>query len=78
MDTTTWEVLATALIIVAGIVAYFEIALSSPTSLPPSQDVTSEREPEDFITILELPPVTDVQSAVKVGVPGQIKKTKGK
>lgn len=25
-------------------------------------------EPEQFITILELPPVTDAQSAVKVGV----------
>ena len=31
-------------------------------------------EPEQFITILELPPVTDAQSAVKVGVAYQIKK----
>ena len=31
-------------------------------------------EPEEFITILELPPVTDAQSAVKVGVAYQIKK----
>jgi hypothetical protein len=32
-------------------------------------------EPEEFITVLELPPVTDAQSAVKVGVSYQIKKT---
>lgn len=31
-------------------------------------------ESEEFITILELPPVTDAQSAVKVGVSYQIKK----
>jgi hypothetical protein len=35
-------------------------------------------EPEEFITILELPPVTDAQSAVKVGVAYQIKKVRGK
>jgi hypothetical protein len=35
-------------------------------------------EPEEFITILELPPVTDAQSAVKVGVAYQIKKARGK
>jgi hypothetical protein len=35
-------------------------------------------EIEKFITILELPPVTDAQSAVKVGVSYQIKKSKGK
>ena len=35
-------------------------------------------EPEEFITILELPPVTDAQSAVKVGVSYQIKKARGK
>lgn len=35
-------------------------------------------EPEEFITILELPPVTDAQSAVKVGVSYQIKKERGK
>jgi len=31
-------------------------------------------EPEAFIIILELPPVTDAQSAVKVGVADQTKK----
>jgi hypothetical protein len=35
-------------------------------------------EPEQFITILELPPVTDAQSAVKVGVSYQIKKLRKK
>ena len=35
-------------------------------------------EPEEFITILELPPVIDAQSAVKVGVSYQIKKARGK
>jgi hypothetical protein len=35
-------------------------------------------EPEEFITILERPPVTDAQSAVKVGVSYQIKKIRGK
>jgi hypothetical protein len=35
-------------------------------------------EPEEFITILELPPVTDAQSAVKVGVSYQIKKARKK
>jgi hypothetical protein len=35
-------------------------------------------DPEEFITILELPPVTDAQSAVKVGVAYQIKKARGK
>jgi hypothetical protein len=35
-------------------------------------------EPEEFITILELPPVTDAQSAVKVGVAYQIRKARGK
>jgi hypothetical protein len=30
-------------------------------------------EPEKFITVLELPPVTDAQSAVRVGVAYQIK-----
>ena len=35
-------------------------------------------DPEEFITILELPPVTDAQSAVKVGVSYQIKKARGK
>ena len=35
-------------------------------------------EPEEFITILELPPVTDAQSAVKVGVAYQIKKARAK
>ena len=35
-------------------------------------------EPEQFITILELPPVTDAQSAVKVGVSYQIKKMRAK
>ena len=33
-------------------------------------------EPEQFITILEIPPVTDPQSAVKVGVAYQIKKAR--
>ncbi len=78
MDTMIWEILATAVIIVAGVVAYFEMALPSPTSLLPSQDVTNEQEPEEFITILELPHVSGAQSAVKVGVPCQIKKAKGK
>ena len=31
-------------------------------------------EPEQFITALELPPVTDAQSAVRVGATYQIKK----
>jgi hypothetical protein len=35
-------------------------------------------EPEQFITILELPPVTDAHSAVKVGVAYQIRKATGK
>ena len=35
-------------------------------------------QPEQFITILELPPVTDAKSAVKVGVSYQIKKARGK
>lgn len=35
-------------------------------------------EPEEFMTILELPPVTDAQSAVKVGVSYQIKKLRAK
>ena len=35
-------------------------------------------EPEQFITILELPPVTDAPSAVKVGVSYQIKKARSK
>jgi len=35
-------------------------------------------EPEQFITILELPPVTDAKSAVKVGVSYQIKKLRAK
>jgi hypothetical protein len=34
-------------------------------------------EPEEFITILELPPVDSAQSAVKVGVAYQIKKARG-
>ena len=33
-------------------------------------------EPEEFITILELPPVTDAHSAVKVGVAYKIKKAR--
>ena len=33
-------------------------------------------EPEEFITILELPPVDSPQSAVKVGVAYQIKKAR--
>jgi hypothetical protein len=33
-------------------------------------------EPEEFITILELPPVTNAESAVKVGVSYQIKKAR--
>jgi len=33
-------------------------------------------EPEQFITVLELPPVTDAQSAVKVGIARQIQKAK--
>ncbi|PYK62905.1 MAG: hypothetical protein DME21_04765 [Verrucomicrobia bacterium] len=35
-------------------------------------------EPEEFITILELPPVDSAQSAVKVGVSYQIKKARPK
>jgi hypothetical protein len=35
-------------------------------------------EPEEFIIILELPPVTDAQNAVKVGVSYQIKKARAK
>ena len=33
-------------------------------------------EPEEFIIILQLPPVTDAKSAVKVGVAHQIKKAR--
>ena len=33
-------------------------------------------EPEEFITVLEIPPVVDAQSAVKVGVAHQIKKAR--
>jgi hypothetical protein len=33
-------------------------------------------EPEEFITILEIPPVKDARSAVKVGVSYQIKKAR--
>lgn len=33
-------------------------------------------EPEEFITILELPPVKSPQSAVKVGVSYQVKKAR--
>ena len=33
-------------------------------------------EPEQFITILELPPVKSAQDAVKVGVAHQVKKGK--
>ena len=33
-------------------------------------------EPEEFITILELPPVDSAQAAVKVGVAYQIKKAR--
>ena len=36
----------------------------------------SHGEPEEFITILELPPVDSPQSAVKVGVAYQIKKAR--
>ena len=35
-------------------------------------------EPEEFITILELPPVDSAQAAVKVGVAYQIKKGRPK
>ncbi len=35
-------------------------------------------EPEEFITILELPPVDSAQSAVKVGVAYQVKKARAK
>ena len=35
-------------------------------------------EPEEFITILELPPVKSVQDAVKVGVAYQLKKARKK
>jgi hypothetical protein len=35
-------------------------------------------DPEEFIVILELPPVTDAQSAVKAGIAHQIKKAGGK
>jgi hypothetical protein len=33
-------------------------------------------KPEEFITILEIPPVVDPQSTVKVGVSYQIKKAR--
>jgi hypothetical protein len=36
----------------------------------------SHGEPEEFITILELPPVDSPESAVKVGVAYQIKKAR--
>jgi hypothetical protein len=35
-------------------------------------------EPEEFITILELPPINSPQNAVKVGVAYQIKKARSK
>jgi hypothetical protein len=35
-------------------------------------------EPEEFITILELPPVKSAQDAVKVGVAYQVKKARKK
>ena len=35
-------------------------------------------EPEQFITILELPPVDSAKSAVKVGVAYQIRKARGR
>ncbi|HLX95112.1 MAG TPA: hypothetical protein VKU37_05145 [Verrucomicrobiae bacterium] len=35
-------------------------------------------EPEEFIIILELPPVTDVPSEVKLGTAYQIKKARAK
>ncbi|PYJ84506.1 MAG: hypothetical protein DME22_12600 [Verrucomicrobia bacterium] len=38
----------------------------------------SHGDPEEFITVLELPPVDSAQSAVKVGVSHQIKKARAK
>jgi hypothetical protein len=38
----------------------------------------TDGDPKQFITILELPLVTDAQSAVNVGVSYQIKKATGK
>ncbi|HUA36788.1 MAG TPA: hypothetical protein VMA35_00145 [Candidatus Sulfopaludibacter sp.] len=35
-------------------------------------------EPEEFVTVLELPPVTDAQNAVRLGVAYQIKKSREK
>ena len=35
-------------------------------------------EPEEFVGILEMPPVIDAYTAVKVGVSGQIKKARKK
>jgi hypothetical protein len=42
MNTKTWEILAAALTFVVGNVAYFEMALRSPTSLLPTQALTSK------------------------------------
>ena len=47
-------------------------------NLPTEKKVlaVSYGEPEEFITILELPPVNSPQTAVKVGVAYQIKKAR--
>jgi hypothetical protein len=42
MNANILEVLVPALIFVAGVVAYFEMALPCPTSLPPSEAATGE------------------------------------
>ena len=44
MHANIWEILPTALIFVVGIVAYFEMSLPDPTSLPPSRAVADERD----------------------------------
>ena len=51
-----------------------------PTSHPKAKRcyASTYSEPEEFITILELPPVTDAKNAVKVGVFYQIKKAREK
>ena len=45
----------------AKLLVVVNLTLLSPSALPPG-----DGEPEEFITILELPPVDSAQSAVKV------------
>jgi hypothetical protein len=55
MDIKIWEILPAALIFVAGIVAYFEMSLPSPTSLLPPQAVTGGRDAQHELAVNALP-----------------------